>query len=230
MLAAGVGYYLYARTPAQARTDLLYHTVRKEPMQLTVVERGTLESARQSRRHLPGQGRQQSQQPDHQMGHRRRHARQAGPATRRDRRHGIAGPTQDANDRFGHGPRKHDSGGGRLQDCRQPGHQRVGHQRSESQAHGNRPREIPQGRLSAKQEGHREPHQARRLRRRATERSRGLFRAHGADEVSQPGTAPGRAVEAGRVQSESVQGGRRAASAGQLHQVAVGDGFSEQGG
>lgn len=45
MLAAGVGYYLYARTPAQARTDLLYHTVRKEPMQLTVVERGTLESA-----------------------------------------------------------------------------------------------------------------------------------------------------------------------------------------
>jgi len=44
-LAAGVAAYLYARTPAQQRTDLLFHTVRKEPMRLTVVERGALESA-----------------------------------------------------------------------------------------------------------------------------------------------------------------------------------------
>src|SRR5262245_25734818 len=45
VLAAGVGFYIYKQRPSQLRTDLLYHTVRYEPLKLTVVERGQLESA-----------------------------------------------------------------------------------------------------------------------------------------------------------------------------------------
>jgi HlyD family secretion protein len=41
---AAAAYY-YTLAPKQQRTDLILHTTRMEPMQLTVVERGTLESA-----------------------------------------------------------------------------------------------------------------------------------------------------------------------------------------
>ncbi len=44
-LAAGVGIFIYKQRPTQTRTDLLYHKVRVEPLKLTVVERGQLESA-----------------------------------------------------------------------------------------------------------------------------------------------------------------------------------------
>jgi multidrug efflux pump subunit AcrA (membrane-fusion protein) len=45
-LAAGaVGGYYYTLAPKQQRADLILYTTRLEPMQLTVVERGTLESA-----------------------------------------------------------------------------------------------------------------------------------------------------------------------------------------
>lgn len=40
-----VGFYIYKQRPTQQRTDLLYHIVRYEPLKLTVVERGQLESA-----------------------------------------------------------------------------------------------------------------------------------------------------------------------------------------
>ena len=44
-LAVGVGVYVWAQSPKTQRSDLLYHRVRREPLQLTVVERGALESA-----------------------------------------------------------------------------------------------------------------------------------------------------------------------------------------
>jgi HlyD family secretion protein len=43
-LGAGAAYW-YTLAPKPQRTDLILHTTRLEPMQLTVVERGTLESA-----------------------------------------------------------------------------------------------------------------------------------------------------------------------------------------
>jgi len=45
LCAASIGVYVYKNRPAQLRTDLLYHKVRVEPLKLTVVERGQLESA-----------------------------------------------------------------------------------------------------------------------------------------------------------------------------------------
>jgi multidrug efflux pump subunit AcrA (membrane-fusion protein) len=45
LLAGIVGYVIYQQRPTQQRTDLLYHAVRIEPLKLTVVERGQLESA-----------------------------------------------------------------------------------------------------------------------------------------------------------------------------------------
>lgn len=45
LLAGGVGGWIYWQTPKTQRTDLLYHKIRKEPLSLTVVERGALESA-----------------------------------------------------------------------------------------------------------------------------------------------------------------------------------------
>src|SRR5262245_41437129 len=44
-LVGAVGFYIYKQRSTQQRTDLLYHTVRYEPLKLTVVERGQLESA-----------------------------------------------------------------------------------------------------------------------------------------------------------------------------------------
>lgn len=44
-MAIGTGYGLYLRAPHSERADLLYYTVRPETLNLTVVERGTLESA-----------------------------------------------------------------------------------------------------------------------------------------------------------------------------------------
>src|SRR5262245_66674467 len=43
--AAGFGVYKYTRPTATVRPDLLLHKVKAEPLQMTVVERGTLESA-----------------------------------------------------------------------------------------------------------------------------------------------------------------------------------------
>lgn len=44
-LAAGITAYALFNLPRVDRSDLIYHTVRREPLTLTVVERGTLESA-----------------------------------------------------------------------------------------------------------------------------------------------------------------------------------------
>lgn len=45
LVAAGAVGYWYTLAPTPQRTDLILHTTRYEPMNLTVVERGTLESA-----------------------------------------------------------------------------------------------------------------------------------------------------------------------------------------
>jgi HlyD family secretion protein len=42
--AGGMAWYKVANSPSE-RTDLITHTVRREPLRVTVVERGTLESA-----------------------------------------------------------------------------------------------------------------------------------------------------------------------------------------
>ena len=44
VVAAGIAYW-FTLAPKPQRTDLILYTTRYEPMQLTVVERGTLESA-----------------------------------------------------------------------------------------------------------------------------------------------------------------------------------------
>src|SRR5438105_2262527 len=44
-LAVGVGIFIWSQSPKTQRTDLLFHSVHREPLALTVVERGALESA-----------------------------------------------------------------------------------------------------------------------------------------------------------------------------------------
>lgn len=44
-LAISIGAVIWAKSPKAQRTDLLFHKIRREPLALTVVERGALESA-----------------------------------------------------------------------------------------------------------------------------------------------------------------------------------------